>query len=215
MYNFDFDLTEVFGVASLLIVFFAVVVLLGVIIVWVFSSLGLMNLAKKKNIPNPWLAFLPVGSSYLIGKLGFEVYQEESKKNPTLTWVTLGIAAGIILFGDESFSGILSIALLVFHSIAYYNIFKDLYKNYVVFTVFTVLSDSLLGGVFLYSMRNTIEDKQEEDIKEETKEAEIVKEEKKEEIKKEEKVRPSFCSICGNKLNKTAKFCSNCGQKIE
>ena len=215
MYNFDFDLTEVFGVASLLIVFFAVVVLLGVIIVWVFSSLGLMNLAKKKNIPNPWLAFLPVGSSYLIGKLGFEVYQEESKKNPTLTWVTLGIAAGIILFGDESFSGILSIALLVFHSIAYYNIFKALSKNYVVFTVFTVLSDSLLGGVFLYSMRNTIEDKQEEDIKEETKEAEIVKEEKKEEIKKEEKVRPSFCSICGNKLNKTAKFCSNCGQKIE
>ena len=179
-----------------------------------------MNLAKKKNIPNPWLAFLPVGSSYLIGKLGFEVYQEESKKNPTLTWVTLGIAAGIILFGDESFSGILSIALLVFHSIAYYNIFKALSKNYVVFTVFTVLSDSLLGGVFLYSMRNTIEDKQEEDIKEEnkeekTKEAEIVKEEKKEEIKKEEKVRPSFCSICGNKINKTAKFCSNCGQKIE
>ena len=34
---------------------------------YVLGSIGLMNLAKKNNIPNSWLSFLPIGRSYIIG----------------------------------------------------------------------------------------------------------------------------------------------------
>ena len=223
MYNrFNLNIPEFFGAASILVIFFAFVVLLLAVILWIFSSLGLMNLAKKNNIANPWLAFIPGGYSYIVGKLGYEVYSED--KNPTLTWVTLGLGIASFLLSDTDIVGLINLALLVLHGIAFYNMFKVLTKNYVVYTVFTVLTNSALGGVFLYALRDQVVESNENNDKT-IEEAEVVKENKDENEKKETKeeakeetvekeIKPLYCSSCGAKLNKNSKFCANCGKKV-
>ena len=202
------------GGASILIVFFAIILAIIIIFLWVFGSMGIMNTAKKNNIPNPWLAFVPVGRSYLIGKLGFEVYAEESKKNATFTWITLGLGAATLVLDGGDLDKLTSLGLLVFESWAFYNIFKVINpKNSVIYTVITVITDTLFGGIFLYMMKD-----KEESIKDEEKvtEATVVEEKKEEkkEVKKEEVTLNNFCKNCGNKLVKNAKYCPNCGKKV-
>ena len=154
MYNrFNLNIPEFFGAASILVIFFAFVVLLLIIILWIFSSLGLMNLAKKNNIANPWLAFIPGGYSYIVGKLGYEVYSED--KNPTLTWVTLGLGIASFLLSDIEIVGLINLALLVLHGIAFYNMFKVLTKNYVVYTVFSFTTSASSIVLSLFSLDST------------------------------------------------------------
>ncbi|MBR3660416.1 MAG: zinc ribbon domain-containing protein [Bacilli bacterium] len=210
--------------AGVLAVFFAILVGVAIILLWVFGSIGLMNLAKKKNLPHPWLAFVPIGRSYLIGKLGFEIYDASNKNATTFMWITLALGAASFLLNNSSgdLGTLVKYGLLFFETWAFYNMFKNLKpKNAVVYTVFTALSGSLLGGLFLYLMKD-------EEVEERVAEAEVVEEkkeiteEKKEEVKtetkktesKKENNKVSFCPECGAKLSKDAKFCPECGKKI-
>jgi len=214
-YNYNLDFGEFLGRAGILVLFLLLVFWLVFIALWIFSGFGIQAFAKKKKLNNTWLAYLPVGRNYLIAKLGFEKYTSKAKQNPTLTWVTLGISAACVLFTDESFYYLLNIALTIFQTIAFYNIYKCVSKKSTVMTVFTALFGNLIGGIFLYALKNN-----EEIIsyEEETKVEEAIIEEKQEEKEtktKEEKIRPNFCPNCGNKLTKTIKFCGNCGRKID
>ena len=87
-----------FGVLA---VFFVILLAIAIVVLWVFSSIGIMNLAKKHDIPNPWLAFIPIGRSYIVGKLGFEVYDKENKNATTFVWITLGLGAASFLLGNS------------------------------------------------------------------------------------------------------------------
>lgn len=210
MYSYNFDFLDTLGAASILIIFFVFVILIGVIILWVFGSLGLMELAKKNNISNPWLAFIPVGCNYLLGKLGFEIYPEKNEKNPTLTWVLLGLSAGTLIFGEDDLGSLISIAITVFTTMAYYRIYK--YMTPESATKYTILS-FFFGGLPLFFNKSIIKPKEENtysarEVFEKTKENQ---ETQKEEINKE---KPKFCKECGSKLNENAKFCTNCGKKI-
>lgn len=210
MYSYNFDFFDAFGAASILVIFLVFVILIGAIILWVFGSLGLMELAKKNNVSNPWLAFIPVGCNYLIGKLGFEIYPDNDLKNPTLTWVLLGLSAGTLLFGEDDLGSLISIAVTVFTTMAYYRIYKYMTPNSA--TKYTILS-FFFGGLPLYFNKSIIKPKEEKVFQE----AAIVEEKKqdKKETKKEElKVKSKYCSECGSKLNENAKFCTNCGKKI-
>ena len=89
-------------IASLgvLAIFIAIIVSILVIGLWVFGSIGLMNLAKKKNIPNAWLVFVPIGRSYILAKLGFETYGDpNNKNNNTFMWITFGLGIASFVLG--------------------------------------------------------------------------------------------------------------------
>ena len=201
---------------GILAVFFAILIAIALIFLWVFGSLGIMNLAKKNNISNAWLAFLPIGRSYIIAKLGFEVYADEKKKNQNFTWITLALAAAaFVLNNNNDLHELVNLALLVFEVWAFYNIFKALNsKNATLYTIFTVITGTLFGGIFLYLMKtdnplpeNEVKENKKEEVKQEKIESKASKE------KKEEVV--NFCENCGFKLNKNAKFCPECGKKIK
>ncbi len=217
MFNFRFNITDYLNEipSNILIIgiFFLVVVLLGLIALYIISSLGIMIAAKKNNIPSPWLAFIPYGRYYIIGKLGFEVYSEESKKHPELTWVLFGLSAATLVLGSR-YGTVLGIAITVFNAMAFYNMYKVLVpKNATMFMVFTVIVENL-GGVFLYSLRDKIEIIEIPEVKAPENVVEEEKIEPKKEVK-EEKERPKFCPNCGTKLTKTAKYCPECGKEIK
>ncbi len=203
------------GAASVIVVFFIILIGIAILLAWIFSSIGLMNLAKKNNITNGWLAFFPVGRSYIIGKLGFEVYNKENKNYNTFMWITFGLGAASFLLGSSSgdLHTLIRYGLLFFESWAFYNMFKKLApKNAIVYTVFTALTGSLLGGVFLYFMKLDTVNANQQSVSE----ASVVEEKKetKKETKKEDTKTAGFCSNCGTKLAKGSKFCANCGNKV-
>ena len=201
-----------FGVLA---AFFAILIGVAMILLWVFSSIGIMNLAKEKKIPSPWLAFLPIGRSYIVGKLGFGIYDKTNKNSENFVWITLALGAAAFVLRDSSgdLATLVKYALVFFETWAFYNMFKAIKpKNAVVYTVFTALTGTLLGGIFLYI--NGHEDSNKKNVKE----AEIVKETVENETKSETKKEVSktaFCPDCGAKLSKGAKFCPECGKKVE
>ena len=213
---------QTFGVFAMFIV---VIIVMGILTLWVFSSLGIMNQAKKKNIPNPWLAFIPVGRSYILGKLGFEVYDSENTNATTFMWVTfiLGAASFVLSGSNSDLKTLIYYASVFFETWAFYNIFKkENPKNAIIFTIFTALTSTLLGGLFLYLMKQESDKEFKTEVNYETKKEEP-KEKVEEVLEKENKTKKEktatketfkYCSNCGTKLKKEAKFCPECGNKV-
>ena len=56
------------GVAALLFYFIYILVILAVCVgTYVLQSAGLYTIAKRRGIHNPWLAWIPVGSAWIMG----------------------------------------------------------------------------------------------------------------------------------------------------
>ena len=111
------------GTVGVLAAFFLILLAVAIIFIWVFGSIGLMNLGKKNNISNSWLAFVPIGRSYLIGKLGFEVYgDKKNQNNTTFMWITFALGAASFLLGNSNgdLDTLVNYSLLFFECWAFY-----------------------------------------------------------------------------------------------
>lgn len=203
-----------------LLIFFCAVIIIALIILWVFGCLGLMNLAKANNVKNPWLVFIPYGGNYLLGKLGFEIYPDGEEKNPTLTWVLLGLSiASGVFSSSETLASLILVAVYVFTTIAYSKIYKYMIPEQA--AKYTVLS-FFFGGLPLYFNKSIIKPKNEVDTNTNVKtesnisEADVVSETRNNESVQEPEIKKSnFCPNCGSKLGDGIKFCPNCGNKID
>ena len=193
-------------------IFLIVLLVLISIVMYIFGALGLMALAKKNKLDNPWLAFIPIGNSYLLGKLGFEVYSSKEEKNPTLTWILFGASLASCIVGSF-LENIASTVTIVFMVLAYNRIYKNIVPQSA--TKYTILS-FFFGGIPFYLNKDLVKEATfQEEVVIEKEEVNENKEEVKEETKELKKERPNFCSNCGNKLTKSAKFCPECGQQIK
>ena len=199
------DLSGAFVGLGIFLIFIMLIFLGIFLILYILQSIALYKLAEKNNIANAWLAWIPIANMYLLGKLGFEVYAPDDKKNEVFTWVLLGCSAASWFF--DGLSGLASLAVIVFSTWAYYYIFNKINnKNAVLFTVLTAIFQ--IGGLILFFNRKNFVSGTETIVNEPVKET--VKEENKEEATE----KPKYCAHCGNKVNKTSKFCSKCGSKL-
>ena len=205
-YNYFDEYTNFLGPIA---IFLIVLLVLISIVMYIFGALGLMALAKKNKLDNPWIAFIPVGNSYLLGKLGFEVYSSKEEKNPTLTWILFGASLASCI--GSFLENIASIVTIVFMVLAYNRIYKNIVPQSA--TKYTILS-FFFGGIPFYVNKELVKEATFEEVvvEKEVKEKPEKANEEDKEIKKE---RPNFCSNCGNKLTKSAKFCPECGQEIK
>ena len=207
-YNYFDEYTNFLGPIA---IFFIVLLVLISIVMYIFGALGLMALAKKNKLDNPWLAFIPIGNSYLLGKLGFEVYSSKEEKNPTLTWILFGASLASCIVGSF-LENIASTVTIVFMVLAYNRIYKNIVFQSA--TKYTILS-FFFGGIPFYVNKELVKEATFEEVVVEKEETNEKTEEVKEETKELKKERPNFCSNCGSKLTKSAKFCPECGQQIK
>lgn len=201
------DLRELVNYLGPLGVFLIIIFFIAIIIFYVFSSLGLMELAKKNNVSNPWLSFIPIGRHYLLGKLGYEVYEKNGIENKQIAYIMLALSAATVI---KIFDGPASLALVVLSWLCYNKIYQYLIPEKA--TTYTFLS-FFFNGIPLYFNPSIIKPYEEEVIVTENKE-ETTNQETNEKKETTTKPTPNFCSSCGTKLNKKANFCPECGKKI-
>jgi hypothetical protein len=130
---------------------------------YVFESLGLYTLAKRRGIPTPGWAWVPIGNLWIMGKLADQydemVKGKSMKFSQILLWLGVGIAAvSCIVFPFAIFLAFLipvaSIVLLVFYYLALYRIYQSCSPdNAVVFIVLSIIFPVIMPFV-LFALRN-------------------------------------------------------------
>ena len=133
-------------------VFFAIIA----IVLYILLALGLYTLAKRRNIANPWLAWIPfVGQVFLLGKLvGCEV-NIGGWKIEKLDIVLLIGSIIVLVLGQVPVLGlILGIAFAILYFFTLYKLFS-IYKPdlAVVWLVLSIIL-SFMGPIFIFVMRN-------------------------------------------------------------
>ena len=90
---------------SIMLIFFLVIYLgiLGfAVLSYVFNALGMYTIAKRRGINNPWLAWVPIGSSWLLGSISdqyhYVVKGEVKSKRKILLGLQLGFLGTYLLF---------------------------------------------------------------------------------------------------------------------
>ena len=117
--------------AILLAVLFAVLVFAAA--TYVLRSIGLYTMAKNRGIENAWLAWVPVGNSWLLGQIADEVNSRQGKKTNyslillVLTAVTAAGGFSLVLL---PFSALLSAPLSLAASVVYFIALYDVYQDY-------------------------------------------------------------------------------------
>ena len=95
---------------------------------YVLIALALMTMAQNKGIEYPWLAWLPVGNMYIVGKIigklnvfGIEI------ENPEMV-LPIASLAGFFLAAIPLIGFLLSLAVMVLSLVAFYNLI-EMYKK--------------------------------------------------------------------------------------
>lgn len=169
MYNYNFDYTPSpsEGLAAALggllaflgvIIFFAVVI--G-IVMYIFSSLAYYTIAKNRNIPNPWLAWIPVGRDYLIGTLLDNYYMQDKNENHNFkTWAlvcsAVTIGASILVF-LSFLAPIAAIATTLITDLYIYNYFKHTYPEKDGLLTVLCIALPVVAPFVLFAQRNNMD----------------------------------------------------------
>lgn len=153
-----------------------------VLLCYIFQSLGLYRIAKRRGIRNGWLAWLPVGNMWILGSIA-DQYQYVAKgrvKNRRKILLGMNIAC-MILSGLGStisfalglaagFSGnmdslalsillsvilwVISMVAIVYQYIAYYDLYRSCDpEDSVLFLVLSILF-SVAVPFFVFALRN-------------------------------------------------------------
>ena len=122
------------------------------VVAYVLTAIGLSKLAQKQNIPNAWLAWVPIAQLYIIGilvkevKLGTFTIPRMDLVLP-LGAVAVGILAAIPFLG-----GLVALAFAVLFIYTLYLLFNLYVPDSAV--LYTILSAIGLFAIFIFIIRD-------------------------------------------------------------
>lgn len=152
-YAFDDGTTAaiIFGIIS---TFLLVFIVLG-LVYYIFSSLGYYTMAKNKGVDNAWLAWIPIGRNYIMGRLVNNVVPMGSIMLPNAQiFLMIMPVASAVLAAVPVLGVILSLVTAVYFYLALYRLYK-LYNadKAVLFIVLSIIF-AITIPFFIFSMRN-------------------------------------------------------------
>ena len=180
----EIDGSAVAGVAGVVLGIFLIVMLLIMVLgvaMYVLSSLGMYKIAQRRGIRNPWLSWIPVGNMWILGCIS-DQYQYLVKgkiRNRRKVLIGLEVATAVSYFlyavaqvvtalsfgaADVPMAVVavlyvvmnagLSIVLMVFSYIAYYDLFVSCDPGHAeVYLVLSILFNITMP-FFLFACRN-------------------------------------------------------------
>lgn len=122
---------------------------------YVLISAGLYGLATKRRLENPWLAWIPIGNLYILGKLIPEL-KISTYVIPSHEIVLPGAAVLTMFLGRIPLIGaLLSLVSLVLSIFAIYALFKKYVgEKAMMYTVIGIVTFGIMISVFVYMIRN-------------------------------------------------------------
>ena len=147
--------------AIIAVVIFAIIASIIGIVLYVFESLAFYKIAKNRNIPNPWMAWIPFCSGYLIGKIGdYYDLKLTGKSHNFAIWILcllIGGAVAPLTVILAFLSPCAIIAALVLEYICIYKFLKNVNpENSVVMLVLGIIF-SVAMPFILFSQRNKLD----------------------------------------------------------
>lgn len=149
-------------IMSVLGIILVVSLIIG-LICYVFNSLGLYTMAKNRNIDNPWLAWVPLASNYLMGELINDDVSISTWHIPyaKLFLPLIGLALSIVMMILSfipylgAFMGILlSLALSFYYYAAQFWLYSIYDKDHRVLYLVLSIIFPFLGPIFVFIIRN-------------------------------------------------------------
>ncbi len=133
---------------------------------YVLLSIGLFTMAKKRNIENAWIAFVPFGQLYILGKLVTPLKLGETEvPNPPIT-LLLAVVASVVLGFIPLIGQLISLAVFVLVLFALYRLYEMYSKSALLYTILSVIG---LSPIFVFILRNNkLRGKGDDDEEEET-----------------------------------------------
>ncbi len=132
------------AIVGILIMFLFFIIIL-LIILYIFQGIGLSKIAKRMNIKNSWLAWIPFANMFLLGQVSME-------DNIGIALVALLVLSS--LANKIAFLKLASFGYVVLLFIVAHNLYKKLSDKATVMTVFSVLTGGILIPIFIFAIRN-------------------------------------------------------------
>lgn len=133
------------------------------LICYVFNSLGLYTMAKNRNLDNPWLAWIPLASNYLMGELINDDVSISTWHIPyaKLFLPLMGLALTVVMtiLGFIPYLGafmgiLLSLALSFYYYAAQFWLYSIYDKDHRVLYLVLSIIFPFLGPIFVFIIRN-------------------------------------------------------------
>lgn len=176
LYGSDMELFA--GLAGLMLIILLIVLAVSLVL-YILRSIGLMTIARNRNLPNPWIIWIPIVGGYTLGAIADDINEQKGTKS-IYRWLLLG--GGILstavsggstfsMFGsimNEDYEGVLarsavsqigsliSLGVYVVSIMCLYYIFKCYKPDSA--TAYTVLCaipfTAFLQSIFPFAIRN-------------------------------------------------------------
>lgn len=102
------ELLPVFSIFGAVFLTALIIGMLARLVIWVFRSLALYTIAKRRGLKNPWLAWVPVGTEWIIGSVSDQYQYLTQGKNRNRRKILLILKLSAMVIG--LISGIVGIA---------------------------------------------------------------------------------------------------------
>jgi hypothetical protein len=148
-----------------ILVFAGLAILLLAVVVYVFQSIGLYTIAKRRGIQNPWLAWLPIGSEWIAGSIADQYRyvvkgEEMNRRMILLVTSAVGMAVSWLISGvgmENELLDLVVTGLDVFTFVVWQICLYELYtscnpKNNVLFLVLGIIFP-FMPAFFIFANR--------------------------------------------------------------
>ncbi|AXF56280.1 hypothetical protein [Salicibibacter kimchii] len=151
------------AIILLILVLFLLFVFAVGIPIYLLFAFGLFRLAKRNDIENAWLAFIPIAQYYTLGMVVWDRVPAGFRN--VLPWLLIGlpVVQTPLIFLEMIFPSLAILSLLLsFATIgiffyALFVIFRKYSDKYVVLLVFSLLTLGLVGAIATFVIRNNEE----------------------------------------------------------
>jgi len=126
VFNFWHGFAAVGILTAILYLFFYAVRLIAYLII----SAGLYRMAQKRELPNPWLAWIPIARLYILGTLLRQVLAVTPQWRIPYIQIVLPLSAAFMLLGSGSFlGGLFTVITYILMVLAFSSLFRQ-YKEF-------------------------------------------------------------------------------------
>lgn len=83
------------------------------VVAFVFEAIGLYEILKRRGYKNPWLTYIPIAQSYLLGSTADSINRSRGKKSNHWIWLTITKGLATFIFAAIFVWALLNVFIVI------------------------------------------------------------------------------------------------------